>query len=346
MATNTVNINSLTRAAKQYNNVLRELPFFSFQEVAKKLRINILEVDGEDIIISKRRKADFLRPYKAGLTLGNEQELMKFFESILKPETVYAEINDNILSYKDKKVISNAGEPVNNKTKQHPLEFLILKDLVLSFSEDVIFNLFHAQRDVDTASAETSFDGFFHKINQLVTANEIKADNGNLITTGAFDPASENEDTSTANYYRMVNFLKSAHPLLRRGEVILYAGEKPVNAVRDDFRKLVKAFDYPSVEQVVEKLRSDANIPGLQIITDESYGTGDQLILTKPGNLDFGVGSKTDADFVQVRNPHKDPNVVQYWIQAAYDTRIVDVHQKLFMINEQKNAALNLAGDY
>ena len=131
MAT-TVNIDKLTRAAVQYNNVLRELPYFKFLEIAKKLRINVLEVDGEDILISKRRKADFLRPYKAGLTLKDRKELMKFFEASLKPELTYAEVIDNITNYREKKVLSNAGEAVDNKSKKHPLELIILRDMVLS----------------------------------------------------------------------------------------------------------------------------------------------------------------------------------------------------------------------
>lgn len=341
-----VNITDLQRAAIEYDNVLRELPYFQFMEVAKKLRINIQKVKGEHVLISKRRKADFLRPYKAGLTLGQEKELMKFFESKLKPETVYAEINDNILGYKDKKVISNAGEPVDNKSKKHPLELMILRDLVISVGEDVIFNMFHAQRDEDTASAATSFNGFFHKLSLLVTAGEIAAGKGNLTTTGAFEAAVDNPDTSYANYTRLVDFVKSAHPLLRRGETILYAAENPLSFARDDFRKMVKSHDYPSMEQVVEKLRSDANCPNLTVITDESLGTGDKLILTKPGNFDFGVGEESDDKYVQIRNPHLDPNIVQYWIQAAYDTRIQDVHQKVFLTNEQQNTGLNLAGDY
>lgn len=343
---NAVNITDLTRAAKQYDNVLRELPYFQFMEVAKKLRINIQKVQGEHILISKRRKADFLRPYSAGLTLGQEKELLKFFEAKLKPETVYAEINDNILSYKDKMVISNAGEPVDNKSKKHPLELLILRDLVLSVGEDVIFNMFHAIRDTDTASAATSFNGFFSKIVALTTAGEIDAAKGNLKTTGAFAQPSTGIDTSYVNYTGLVAFIKSAHPLLRRGEVILYAAENPLTQARTDFRKMVKTFEYPSLVQMEERIRSDANCPGLKIITDESFGSGDQLILTKPGNFDFGVGEETDSSYVQVRNPHLDPNIVQFWIQAAYDTRIQDVHEKLFMTNEQKNTSLNYAGDY
>lgn len=342
----TIDVAGLTRAAVTYNNVLRELPNYLFQDAAKSLRINILSVKGEDILISKRRKADFLRPYKAGLTLGDEKELLKFYEAKLKPEPVYAEINDNILGYTDKKVISNAGEAVDNKTKKHPLAFLILKDLVISVGEDVLFNMFHAQRDVDTASAVTSFNGFFHKLSLLVTAGEIAIGKKNLKTTGEFKQATENVDSDYTNYIKMVEFIKSAHPLLRRGEVLLYAAENPLTQVRTDFKKMVKAFEYPSLDQVVEKLRSDADCPGLQIVKHEAYGTGNKLILTKPGNLDFGVGDESDSQYVQVRTPHKDPNIVQYWIQAAYDTRINDVHQKLFLTNEQTNTKLDLAGDY
>ncbi len=343
---NAVNLTNLTRNAVVYDNVLRELPYFQLMEVSKKLKINIQKVKGEHIIISKRRKADFIRPYKAGLTLENKAELLKFDEMKLKPQRIYAELNENITSYEEKNVLSNAGEPVDNKSKKHPLEFLILKDLVLSVSEDVLFNMFHAQRDADTASAATSFNGFFHTLDLLMTAERISAANKNLKTTGAFALAVDNPDTSFANYTRMVNFLKSAHPLLRRGKVLLYASEGPMSFVRDDFRKMVKAFDYPSMEQVVDKLRADANIPQLEIITDECFGTGDRLTLTKPGNFDFGVGEETDKQYVQVRNPYTDPNIVQYWIQAAYDTRIQDVHEKVFMTNEQKNVGLNLAGDY
>ena len=41
-----------------------------------------------------------------------------------------------------------------------------------------------------------------------------------------------------------------------------------------------------------------------------------------------------------------DPNEWQFWLQSGYDTRINDWHEKVFCTNEQKNEALDLAGDY
>ena len=150
--------------------MLRELPYFYFQKAAAILKLNIMKVNGEDKIINARRRADIIRPYKPGLTLGQEKELLKFFEASLKPETVYAEIPDNSQNYKDKKVISNAGEKVDNKTKKHPLEWLILRNVVKSFSEDLLFNLFTGQRDDTVASSTTAFNGFNYKIDALIAA--------------------------------------------------------------------------------------------------------------------------------------------------------------------------------
>jgi hypothetical protein len=49
---------------------------------------------------------------------------------------------------------------------------------------------------------------------------------------------------------------------------------------------------------------------------------------------------------VSVRNIEKDPNEVQFWVQSAVDTRIQDIHPKVFMTNDQINTVENLAGDY
>ena len=307
-----------------------------------------MKVKGKDKEISTRRKAGVLRPYVPGLTLGEQQELVKFFEAVLKPELTYSELNDNITNYREKNVISNQGEMLDNKSKKHPLELLILKDIVTSYTEDVIFTMFFAERDTNVASPLTSYTGFFPKLDLLLTAGEIAATKGNFVTTGAFNTSAQEGIGSDGNnnYDRLVEFVKSGHPLLRKGEVLLYAAENPLSAARDGLRRKMQYVEYPSTEQMLEKLRSDANSPGLKLATHEALGTGNKLMLTKPGMLDFGVGEQDDKNFVQVRNPYKDPNEVQFWIQNGYDTRFKDIHEKVFQTNEQTNTGLDLAGDY
>lgn len=69
-------------------------------------------------------------------------------------------------------------------------------------------------------------------------------------------------------------------------------------------------------------------------------------MLMKDGLLDFGWNTQRATQFVQVRDPFEDPNDVQFWLQAAYGTRIQDWHEKVFRINDQTNECINLAGDY
>ena len=341
-----VNIQGLSREAKNYNNVLKELPFWKLNEICKLLKLNILKVKGEDIRINKRRKADFIRPYVPGLTLGQASELAKFDEFKLKPELVYAELFENITEYKDKNVLSNQGEWLDNQSKKHPLEFLILKDLVISFGEDVIFNLFFAERDAATASAKTAFTGFFPKLDILVAAGEISAAKKNLVATGAFDLPDDGDDTKS--YDKLVDFVKAGHPLLRERSTLLYAAEKPIDAALKAYANIVKSHQYPTVDQMLASVRNDARCPNLQLLTHSCLGTGDRLMMLDQtaSLLDIGVNNESDSDFVQVRSISKDPNEVQYWIQAAYDTRIGDVHPKVFLTNDQVNTANSFAGDY
>ena len=76
--------------------------------------------------------------------------------------------------------------------------------------------------------------------------------------TGAFSTDVEPKD----DYQVLVDFLKKAHPVLRSAdEVLLYASDQPIDLARAAFKERVKSFEYPTKDQVTERLRSDANIP-------------------------------------------------------------------------------------
>jgi len=333
-----VNTDDLKNAAVTYDPILRELPYFVLNEIAKKLRINIIEVNGEHVLVNKRRKAGLIRPYTPGLPLGNQQEIMKFFEAKLKPEKTYAELTDNVTNYDDVKIISAQGNFSDNKTKEHPLKLIILKDTVISYSEDVAFNMWFAERDEAVASATTAFTGFFPRMDLLLAAGEISAAKDNLRNTGAI--------VAATGYDQLVEFIATSNPLLRQANPILYTSEAPLDNALIQYADKVKSHTDPTIEDMIKKLRSDAKCPNLQVVTDPVLGSGDRLTLMLPGLLDLGVNKNADGQFVQVRTPYKDPNDVQFWIQASYDTRIRDIHPKLFRMNEQKNTSVNYAGDY
>lgn len=338
-----VSVDGIKRAAVTYQDVLRLLPYTVFAQVAARSKLVVVEVDDEDIIHNKRRGANVMGPYVPGMEIKNQEDLIRFVSMSLKPELVYCSMVDNINNYSDKKVISNAGEPVNHKTKKHPLEAMIVKDQVISFLEDVSYSMFFSERDETIASPLTAFNGFFTKINAAVTGGLITAGQGNLKATGALTMPTN--DTDTAAYSKLVEFIGSAHSALRRN-CELRLSEDVFRAARKAYKNKCKAFQDPTNEQFIAALKSDAFVTNMDLIADETFGTGSKLLLTAPKLLEFGQASNNAGSFVQVRDPFPDPNDVQFWIQTAYDTRINDVHCKVFQTNEQQNTHLDLAGDY
>jgi hypothetical protein len=342
-----IDVAALTEAAKQYDPILRTLPFFSLETCAAALGLNIQEVENEHVVVNRRRQAGSTGPYKQGMTITYKEEIAKFFESTLKPELVVSKTKDNITNYQDKKVLVQAGTKLDLKSKVHPLEQMIIEDEVKSHSEDVVFSLFFAERNEDVFSPSTAFTGFYPALDMLVTDGYISAGNKNLATTGVFaDPTT---DTDYAAYENLVEFIGTAHPLLRSsvgGRPQLVIPQNVLKSARAAFRKKVRTFDYPSLEQMLESLRADAFCQGLLIQTHEALGVGSKLVLQKAGNMDIGFNTGKSNQFMQVRNIFEDPNEVQFWIEAAYGVRIRDVHAKVFKTNEQTNVGLDLAGDY
>jgi hypothetical protein len=339
-----IDIEALNRAAKTYNSQLRTLPVMAGMDIAQRFGLNFVEVANEDVETTFLRKGGILRPYKAGAN-REASDLGKITERSLKPVLTYAEVNDNILNYKEKNVLSNAGEPVDHIAKKHPLERQIIETIVASYNEDVALGVFTYAYDPEGNTPSKAYNGFYTKLLALITAGEVAVAKKNMYNTEAF--AAPKDATDTETYEKAVAFLSSAHPLLRAGAANWYIGSAPWKNIRAAYKNKVKSFNDPTSEQVMEALRDDAQFPLLNRITDPTFGIGDFSFVIRPGQLDLGVNTKAAAQFVQVRQYGRDPNDVQFWIQAAWDTRWKTNHPKLFLCNEKPLASVaDLAGDY
>ena len=318
MKTNHIlNIDELKRYAKTYDGVLRVLPFFSLQEFAQRMKLNVIEVRDEDVLVNFRRKAGNTGSYKAGASIFH----IKF----------------NIQKYLEEQTISNAGEPVDHVSKRHPLEKTVIDNMVISHTEDVIFSAFFAERNEEVYSPITAFTGFFPWIDHFKTTSDISLANRNLVPTGEFGSGDGVDD-----YDRLVQFLRQAHPMLKRGAVLYYSSSVEL-ICKEALRQKTSAFKRPTSEEFWEAVKDDANFPMLQPVTHEAYGTGSALILVKPGMLDLGVNTRRAAQFVQVCDIFEDPNDVLIRLEAAYCTRFQDVHCKVFQVNECTNQGVDLA---
>jgi hypothetical protein len=339
-----LNVTLLQRAAEEYDPTLRKLPFLGLMDTLSALEVNLLEVDGKDKVVLFHRKSGIARPYVVGGTNEvAEGEIGKAIERELTPKECFTALKDHIMNYSNKRVISNQSEKVDTKQKRHPLELLIIESKIRTVNEDIIDALFHAKRDNEDKSPMGMFDGFNELIDTEISNGEVSTAKGNLVETGSLSTPATDEDTEAFN--KLVAFIRSASPHLRR-KGVLYITNDALFHCMDALGNKLKYKNALEFEVFVEHLRGLTQAANLRLITHEALGSGSRLLYTIPRNLDFGLGTRGEESFVQVRAPYEDPNIAQFWMQWSSGARVTSIHPKEFLVNDQTNTATELSGDY
>lgn len=347
MSKKLVDVSKLNEALVIYDKALRALPFATLQEVAAILGLNVMDLQGKHSLINERRHAGGTQSYKIGKDFRLTEKLLGYEPSLIEPKDVVCITKENSQKYDDNELLIIGGKPVSNIDKKHPLETRVAFALVRSHIEDIVYVLYHSERDDDSTSPSGAFDGFYTKIDMLITKGNVNAARGNFAPSGVFlMPTSE---TDFAAYENLVEWIGGANTYLRSsrsGIPQLQCAETVLKAARAALRNKLRMQEYPSMQRMIELLREDAMCPALEIVTHEALGQGSRLVLQKKGNLDVAFNTQAASKFCQIRNIYEDPNEWQFWLQSGYDTRVRDWHEKVFRCNEQKNEALDLAGDY
>jgi hypothetical protein len=343
--TKIVNLAGLQKANETYQPTLQQLPAFLLEPFLKKFNLNLITVNNKDVKKLLRRRGALLAPYG---TLGGEtasqKEAFKIIESVLTVDKCFIALKDYIGNYTEKEVLVAAGNKVDNKAKNHPLAKLILEQVVKTFVEDYIVCSFHAERDNNGTGPADAFDGFFPKLAALITAGEVATNKGNLIETGVFAAPGEGSDPLKS----LVDWFRALNPFLKSIPFDFISPSGIITHARDGLSIKAQSHKFVTTDDLMEYIKDNADLafkPNL--CTHPVLGTGQRIMAVKPGTLSVGMNTKTDVDFVQVRAPYEDPNLIQFWIQAEFGSRIDDWDQKLFATNEQPSVAnLSLMGDY
>jgi len=135
-------------------------------------------------------------------------------------------------------------------------------------------------------------------------------------------------------------------PKIRNKAVVLQITNQALTHVKDALENKRGSHSDTTFETVLQFLRNDCNIPKLMISSHYCLGTGSRLTLTTPGNFDIGFNTLSDIEFMQIRNPWEDPNLVQFWIQWEMGMRIQNFHKRGFMISDGDTVGNELSGDY
>ncbi|MGL4519595.1 MAG: carboxypeptidase-like regulatory domain-containing protein [Phocaeicola sp.] len=342
-----IDVSKLQDATTIYDKALRTLPFVSILEAAAALGLNVMELKGKHTLINERRRAGGTQSYEVDKEFAKLANLIGYEPSDIEPKDVVFITKENSKKYTDNELLVVGGKPTDNKGKRHPMEFSVLSSQTRSHGEDIVYALCNAERDKDSTAPTGAFDGLHTKVDKFIIAGAINVARGNLIITGEFEIPGDG--TSTVAYDKLVEFVASTHPMLRStkgGIPQLQISQHVIKAARAALRNKLKMQEYPTQTRMLELLREDAFCPSLEFATHECLGNGSRLILQKKGNMDLAINTQSAAKFVQVRDIYEDPNTWQFWLQAGYDTRLRDWHEKVFACNEQKNSYLDLSGDY
>lgn len=341
----TIDISTLAETAIKRQKDLKMLPYLVLSQTLGIHGINLYNgIQNKDVLTDFQRKSGIMKPYDSSVAISHG-DVGKTQEMILAVEKAYASVKDNIQNYKNVAV----GPDVllgKNKSKAHPWQKTMLWAIVTTFGEDVLDALYPAVRDTADQTPQGAFDGYDTKIDAFITATLISEANKNLVNTfdvvyTDFVAPVDLDDTEVAD--RLLAFYRAAHPSLKSTNTLLKVPAHIADWYDDAYHNKYK--HKPILDEF-----GRTNLHGTgnkcKIVRSNHMGTGSRIILTVPGNFDFGMDSNSDAEFVQVRNPYIDPNLIQFWIQGDYGTRIRSIHPKMFQINEGTPVANALSGDY
>ena len=333
----------ISQEAIKYQEQLRMLPYLLMESELANMGISLLQVAGKDVRTEAQRKGGLLRPYDPA-NIDYSDGLLSFKERILEPQKSVISMKDSILSYQSKKLLNNPKAASGiNQTKKHPFETLITSEIVKTATEDVLDALFSSEYNLAVRNPQGSFDGFDTKINAYIVSSEISAANKNYFEHGTDQIAAPVDSNDTKAIDQAVLFLRFANLHLKR-KGLLYITPNVYQYLIDAFENKYqyKNVDITAIQNYINQ-KASSNIT---IIVTPFMGTGNRLLLTMPGNLEFGMDTFSDPYFVQVRSPYEDPNFVQFWLQADFGTRINSLHPKEFLVNDGTPVANALSGDY
>ena len=135
------------------------------------------------------------------------------------------------------------------------MEKFVVDNHIISHSEDITFSAFFAERNDNVYSPMSSFTGFFPWIDHFKTTKDITMANRNLVRTGTFGSGDGVDD-----YDRLVNFLRAAHPFLRRKAILYYANEIEL-ICKEAYRQKTKSVRPPIHRGVLEGGQGRRQVP-------------------------------------------------------------------------------------
>lgn len=308
--------------------------------VFEEMQINVIrDLENVNSLMVFDRKIGTTRRYKAGSEIKSKVGFMH--ERELKVALSWNRYTENIQNFREKAPFSILGSNESYAFSATQTAFL-LNQMAISYSQDLLSNLFFGKESKGVEDAYGLYDGYFAHIERDINAGRISKANHNYIEIDPIDGSDPVADYDTAvAFYEaldpkmkmqkefMIYCTPTTFARIARGYNLKYVGMQSGNVMDPSFR-------------FVDMLKA-------RFVPCAAMGEGDCLIATLPYNLDFASdmsGAVTDGA-IKMANDQNDFNVLIFQIQTAQGTRIRRISSDVFAVSNGKCSAHGaLGGEY
>lgn len=308
--------------------------------VFEDMQINVIrDLENVSSLMVFDRKIGTTRRYQAGKELRSKVGFMH--ERELKVALSWNRYTENIQNFREKAPFSILGSNETYAFSSTQTAFL-LNQMAISYSTDLLSNLFFGKEAKGVDDAYGLYDGYFAHIERDINAGRISVKNHNY---QELDPI--NGVDPEADYDTALKFYQNLDPKMKmQREIIIYCSETTLSHIARGYNLKYQGMQTASV---LDPSFRFFEMPKARFVSHAAMGEGDCLIATLPYNFDFGSdmnGSVTDG-VIKMANDQNDFNVLIFQIQTAQGTRIRRISSDVFCVSSGKNTPLGaMGGEY
>lgn len=304
-------------------------------DVFQRLGISILSgVKFQATTTILHRKGGTSRKKVIGTPLKSKIGYME--ERVLETTLAWNKYLDSSNNYRELAIVDDKGQYT------YPLSENAIRAIGTTYGEDLFNCLFHGDSSLED-NPLNMYDGIITNIHKDVESGRISVANGNYVVLDTIDTtALDNNDTSAWTIFQ--KFVDSWSSSLRNQPLVKVWCTPPVKTA------IVTAYfhAFPQLQTSDVNSLKFLNMENVELVSEDSFGIGDLLLATVPGNIEYGVDDLNDESFVKVKEgTDEDLADMQFQIQSTQGTRVINVNSQRFCMSDGQLAPkTSLAGDY
>lgn len=337
-----IGVDALTELATQIGKNIVMGPAYSQPELLERMGIEVISgIQFKRIDYLLVRKGGTTRRKVVGTPLNNTAGFLR--EREMECRLTWSHFKANVDEFSDYPLgtDSRIGTP-------YPISEAAVKAILATYCEDLLTNLFFGDVENEGKGDELEklslFNGFHTYIAHDIADGIISEANGNLVECDAISVPTDADDSTP--FDTVFAWYSKWNPRLRQqAKILLYCdhlrGSYIASGYANKFHGNVKVNYLPNGNFTVPEM------PRVEFVPSDVYGTGDRLMATIPNNLQYGVDTLSNQTFVGVRvGSDEDMQEVQFQVQSKQGVRLMNPLASAFCMSNGSIEQNVVSGDY